>query len=132
MMLRARDGSCPKTVDVRWPRNVKSAWPATTASSTSTAARVSAAEASVRSIIWPSRRGTNRAAAAASTVKPTIIANVRRRERKAGGRRPSTAAWSATGQPRSGLREAVYTSSARWRRRAWRRRRALRRSPSRT
>ena len=108
MYSRADDSrSCPKIVEVRCARNVSSAWVQTTP--TTSRARVfsddAASPATVRSIRAPSRRGTTRPAAAARPLRATSSTKTRLRSRSSARRKCNTAWLSATGQPRSGLRD---------------------------
>ena len=99
--------SWPKTVEVRWATNVSDAWAQTT--QTTSTARVlrddAALPATVLLISSPSSRGTTRPVAAARPLSTTRAANILRRSRSRLPAKASTALLSATGQPRSGLRD---------------------------
>ena len=108
MYSRADDSrSWPKIVEVRWATNVSRAWAQTTPtiSNASELSDVSASPATVSLINEPSRRGTTRPVAAARPLRTTSTTKTRRRSRRRVRKNASTARLSATGQPRSGLRD---------------------------
>src|SRR4051794_40085206 len=108
----------PNSVEVTWPANVKTACATTTAtiSNASEPMPTAGPGALTRSISWPRRRGTVSAATAAMALSTIRATNDPRLVRTSAVTKRTTARSSATGQPRAGLRDSLYTRSARSRR----------------
>ena len=95
--------SCPKSVEVRWAKKVKSACVTTTpTTSSATWSRPAPSAFTVRSTRLPSSRGTTSAVAAVSPLSTTRVTKARRRSAMRLLAKRRTARSPATGQPRSG------------------------------
>ena len=100
--------SWPKSVEVRWARNVNAACASTTPTITRASwSRERPTPSTVVLTSSPSSRGTTSPAPAARALSTTRAANAPRRRDSRSRKKASTSRLPATGQPRSGLREAV-------------------------
>ncbi len=100
--------SWPKSVDVRCATKVKPACASTTPTITSASwPSGRPVPSTVVLTSSPSSRGTTRPAPAASALSTTSAAKARRRVRNRSLKKAKTSLLPATGQPRSGLRDAA-------------------------